>query len=110
MRVVQTKLGVIVKAARLKKGLTQEAHAERVGVGTRHIMKIENEGGNPSYDLLYKIVRELHIPADSIFYPERIADNPLIEEVHHILCGCDERSLKLIHTTAQAALDSQPTE
>ena len=44
MRIKENSFGAIVKAARLKRGLTQETLAEKVGVGLRHIMGIENEG------------------------------------------------------------------
>jgi len=84
VRIIEKDLGAIIKAARKSRGLTQESLAEIAGVVTRHIMSIENEGGNPSYDVLYKLIRELHIPADSIFHPEKAIKNPILEEVVHI--------------------------
>ena len=57
MHINDNHLGLIIKAARQKKGVTQEALAEIAGVGLRHIMGIENEGSYPSYDVLYKIIR-----------------------------------------------------
>ena len=54
---------------------TQEMLAEEVGVGLRHIMAIGNEGSYPSYEVLYKLIRELHIPVDLIFYPEKQAND-----------------------------------
>ena len=110
MRIEGNGLGAIIKAARLNKGLTQDALAEIAGVGLRHIMGIENEGNYPSYEVLYKLIRELHIPADSIFYPERVSDGSQIDEIARMLYDCDERSLKVIRATVQAALDGQPKE
>jgi transcriptional regulator with XRE-family HTH domain len=110
VRIDETSLGAIINAARLKKGLTQEALAEKAGVGLRHIMGIENEGSSPSYEVLYKLVRELHIPADSIFYPERLSDDSQIDEITRMLYDCDKRSLSVIRATVQAALDTQPKE
>ena len=107
MRIYETDLGAIIKAARIKKGLKQETLAENVGVGLRHISGIENEGSNPSYDILYKLVRELHIPADTIFYPEKPVKNSQLEDIIPMLYDCDERSMKIIHATVKAALDSQ---
>jgi transcriptional regulator with XRE-family HTH domain len=103
----KTDLGAIIKAARLNKGLTQETLGEHVGVGLRHMMAIENEGSNPSYDVLYRIIRELHIPADTIFWPEAERDNAIVGEIVRMLYDLDERSLKVVHATVQAALDSQ---
>ena len=110
MRINENSLGTIVKAARLKRGLTQETLAEKVGVGLRHIMGIENEGNYPSYEVLYKLIRELHIPADDIFYPERASGDSLAADITAMLYDCDERSLNVIRATVQAALDSQPRE
>ena len=108
MHIHDTNLGAIIKAARINKGLTQEMLAEKVGVGLRHIMAIENEGSYPSYEVLYKLIRELHISADLIFYPEKQASDLQVEEITCMLYNCDERSLKVIHATVQAALDGQP--
>ena len=107
MHIQETDLGAIIKAARVNKGLTQETLAEKVGVGLRHIMAIENEGSYPSYEVLYHLIRELHIPADLIFYPEKQRNDLQAEELIRMLYSCDERSLKVIRATAQAALDSQ---
>jgi transcriptional regulator with XRE-family HTH domain len=110
VRTDETGLGAVIKAARLEKGLTQEALAEIAGVGLRHIMSIENEGRYPSYEVLYKLIRELNIPADTIFYPEKQHNSPEAEKIIPMLYLSDERSLKVIRATAQASLDSQPKE
>lgn len=107
MRNNKTDLGSIIKAARQVKGLTQERLAEIAGVGLRHIMGIENEGSNPSYEVLYKLIRELNISADLVFYPEKLADNYQVDEITRMLYSCDERSLKVIRATTQAALEGQ---
>jgi transcriptional regulator with XRE-family HTH domain len=107
VRIGENGLGVIIKSARKGKGLTQEVLAERIGVGLRHIVSIENEGAFPSFDVLYKLIRELHIPADSIFYPEETVKDPLLDEIICMLHDCDERSKKIIHAAVQAALDSK---
>jgi len=100
-------LGSIIKSARLKKGLTQEALAEIVGVGLRHIMGIENEGSYPSYDVLYKIIRELHISADIIFYPEKQSQDVLLADIIPMLYSCNERSISIIRATLKAVLENQ---
>jgi len=70
-------------------------------------MAIENERSKPSYEVLYKLIRELHIPADSIFYPEQQSENSQVEEIIPMLYNCDESSLKVIRATVQATLDGQ---
>ena len=110
VHISESGLGAIIKNARLKKGMTQERLAETAGIGLRHIMGIENEGSSPSYEVLYKLIRELHIPADLIFYPERLPENLQLDELIRMLYDCDERSIKIIRATVQAALESQPNE
>ena len=54
-------LGSILKAAREKVGITIEALAERAEITERYLYRIENEGKKPSFDVLYKLIRELSI-------------------------------------------------
>lgn len=107
MRISETDLGAIIKAARNRKGLTQDALAELSGVGPRHIMGIENECSSPSFEVLYKLVRVLNISADTIFYPEKQFENAQIDGIIRMLYKCDERSIKVIQATVEAALESQ---
>ena len=61
-------LGEIIKNARIKADITVEDLAAKVGVGERFIYRIENEGKKPSYDILYKLIRELSILPDPVSY------------------------------------------
>ena len=66
-------LGTIIKDARLQAGITRKELAEKLEITPRHLKYIENNHRKPSLKLLFKIVRELSIPGDRIFYPERKA-------------------------------------
>ncbi|BAL00249.1 putative Xre family DNA-binding protein [Oscillibacter valericigenes Sjm18-20] len=100
-------LGKVIKAARRKANITVEALAEKVGSTERYIYRIENEGKKPSYEILYCLIRELHISPDLIFYPEKPSYGSEIEDLIRLLYNCDERSMKIIEATAKAALESQ---
>jgi transcriptional regulator with XRE-family HTH domain len=63
-------LGNAIKTARKGKGLTQSELAGVLSITPRYLKALENSGHKPSYDLLTKIVRELGIVPDRIFYPE----------------------------------------
>lgn len=65
------RFGGVVKSTRQAKRMTQFQLAERLSITARYLKAIENSGRKPSYDLLFRIVRELDIPADAVFYPER---------------------------------------
>lgn len=100
-------LGSIIKAARQRSKITMKVLAERVGITERYLYRIENEGKFPSYEVLYKIIRELAINPDLIFYPEKPSKDSEIEDLIQVLYNCDDRSMKIIKATAKAALESQ---
>jgi transcriptional regulator with XRE-family HTH domain len=89
-------LGEIVKAARINKGLTQDELAEIAGIGLRHMVGIENEGAYPSYEVLHKLIRELCIPADSIFYPPMCPDDYRREYLIRLRGQCNDRDIRTI--------------
>ena len=99
-------LGDVIKAAREKSDLTVEALAEKVGVTERHLYRIENNEKKPSYELLHKLIRELSITPDSIFYPERLSTDSEVENLIRFLYNCDERSLQVIKATAKALIET----
>ena len=101
-------LGSILKAAREKAGTAIEALAERAGITERYLYRIENEGKKPSFDVLYKLIRELSISADSIFYPEKPSKDSEVENLLRMLSACDERSLEVVKATVKALIDTAP--
>ena len=66
----------------------------------------ENEHQKPSYELLFRLVRELTIPADTIFYPELGQERSKIEKFRIILAQCDAREVSAVATALQSLLDS----
>lgn len=61
------KLGQNLKKYRLKKGLTQEFLAEKVGIHPTYVDKLESGKNNPSIKMLYKITRTLEIKLPELF-------------------------------------------
>lgn len=102
--------GDVIKYARQKSGLTMEELAEKIKVSSRYLYRIENEGKKPSYDVLYKLIRELSISPDLIFYPERPTKDSEIENLIRRLYNCDERSLEVIKATATALNETAPKD
>ena len=99
-------LGHIIKTARENAGITIEALANKVDITERYLYRIENEGKKPSFDVLHKLVRELNISADSIFYPEKPSKDSEVENLLRMLSACDERSLEIVKATAKALIDT----
>lgn len=101
-------LGSVVKSVREKTDITIEALAEKVGITERYLYRIENEGKKPSYDVLCKLIRELSISPDAIFYPEKPLKDSEVENLIRMLYSCDERSLEVVKATAKALIDTAP--
>lgn len=100
-------MGPILKNARIEARLTQDELAERLGVTTRYIMAIENEGKCPALDVWFRLIRTLHISADAIVYPENTADREQDEQLLYMIRSLNSRDKKIVQTAIQAMLDSQ---
>ncbi len=89
-------LGNAVRSTRKSKNLSQEALAERVGICKRTIIDIEKNTGNPKFEILCMLVRELDLPLYQVFYPEMSenleAKNALLKE----LSDCSDYEMKII--------------
>lgn len=80
--------------------------SERVGITERYLYRIENEGQKPSYDILYKLIRETAMDPRMIFYPELAEMDDEVGELIRMLCSCDRRSLEVIKVTIRALIDT----
>lgn len=105
MPTIQDTLGSAVKAARKNREMTIEDLAERLGISVRYLCRIENKGQKPSYDILFKMIRELSIEPDLIFYPEKTSKNSEIEDLIRMLYNCDEDLLEVIKATVKAIIN-----
>lgn len=89
-------LGEAVRATRKNKHLSQEALAERIGVCKRTIIDIENNTGNPKFEILCPLVRELDLPLYQVFYPEIQENIELRNVLMKELSDCSEYEMKII--------------
>ncbi len=100
-------LSGVVKSSRTRSELIMEALAEKVGITERYLYRIENENKKPSFEVLHKLIRELAISPDLIFYPEKPSKDTEVENLIGMLYNCDDRSMEIIKATVKAALESQ---
>jgi DNA-binding XRE family transcriptional regulator len=70
-------------------------------------MSIENENKKPSYDVLFRLIRELSIPADTIFFPENSQTHTSVDQLVRLLYLCDERDLNVITATTKSLLENK---
>lgn len=89
-------LANVVRTAREQKDMTQSQLAEKAGVGTRTILDIENNRGNPRFDILVAIVRELGIPSEKIFHPRPIHFEEAMKRLAVELDHCNEKEKVIV--------------
>jgi transcriptional regulator with XRE-family HTH domain len=85
--------------------LTQEQLAKRLGISRKYLSLIEKSRQKPKYPLLFRIIRELNIDPDLIFYPEKSSKDSRIEDLVRMLYRCDDYSLSIIKATAKAVTE-----
>lgn len=100
-------IGPMLKEARLKARLTQDEVAERIGITTRYLMAIENEGKCPALDVWFRLIRTLHLSADALVYPENAAEKELDAQLLYMIRSLNSRDKKIAQTAIQAMLDNQ---
>lgn len=107
MEVIINNLGQTIKQARVAAKLTQNGLAERIGLSGRYVMALENEGRQPSFEVLCKLIHTLNIPAERIFYPANTNTEDEKEQIIRRLSLCDERDLTVIGATMKALIESK---
>ncbi len=89
------RLGNCVKEERIRRNLTQQELAEKVGLSVRTIADLENYKANLQYDTLYPIIHYLALPVEYIFFPEH-QPNALQRSIMRELSYFPETHLKFI--------------
>lgn len=89
-------LGDVVKGTRKSRHLSQEALAERIGVCKRTIIDIESNTGNPKFEVLFPLVRELDLPLYQVFYPEVKENLELKNVLMQEVSSCSEYEMRVI--------------
>jgi len=107
---VSDKLGSIIKSGRLEKNLTQKQLAKRLSITPHYLMSIENKKKIPSCNLLFRIIRELEVSADTIFYPEYTHDDVFVSKLRILLSYSDEKDINVIIATLRSLMENKEQE
>lgn len=95
-------LGKVVRATRKSKHISQEALAERIGVCKRTIIDIESNTGNPKFEVLFPLVRELDLPLNQVFYPEIPENFELKNMLLQEISNCSEYEIEIIFSLVKS--------
>ena len=96
MNIKSGTLGATIRKYRVLHGLSQEELAEAVGISPTHLKHIESEHRKPSVEVLFQLVRFLHISLDAILLPQEDLRSAKHEEIHALLQECSESELAIV--------------
>ena len=71
-------IGEIIRASRIKAGLTQKELGEKTGIDGATIGKYERGILNPKFETVTKIAAVLDIPAKKVYYYKSFEDDPTV--------------------------------
>lgn len=66
-----TPIGLAIKKAREVKKITREQLVENLGISTRHLQSVENEGQFPSFKLFIKLITMFDVSVDQYIIPRQ---------------------------------------
>lgn len=96
------RVGKLIQAARVSKGITQSALAEQIDASLRTVIAIENGNRNPTFETIYNIVQALSIPADLIFRPAGLSHTPEQEQFIQEYYDAGEQDQRLSMAASRA--------
>ena len=103
-------LGLAIREAREKAGLSRNDLGDKVFYGERHIADIENIGKHPSFQLFHDLVTMFHISVDEYFYPQEKAKKTTIRrQIDVSLDELTDEELKIIQGTIDGIMKYKGT-
>ena len=104
-------LGLAIREAREKAGLSRIDLGDKVFYGERHFADIENIGKHPSFQLFHDLVTMFNISVDEYFYPtEKVAKSTTRRQIETALDLLSDNELKIIQGTIDGILKSRESE
>ena len=104
-------LGLAIREARKRAGLSRNDLGDKVFYGERHIADIENIGSHPSFQLFHDLITMFNISVDEYFYPaEKVAKSTARRQIETALDLLSDNELKIIQGTIDGILKSKESE
>ena len=103
-------LGLAIREAREKAGLSRNDLGDKVFYGERHIADIENVGKHPSFQLFHDLVTMFNISVDEYFYPTKKAEkSTLRRQIEISMDALTDEELLIIQGTIDGIMKSKGT-
>ena len=104
-------LGLAIREARERAGLSRNDLGDKVFYGERHIADIENIGSHPSFQLFNDLVTIFNISVDEYFYPaENAVKSTARRQIETSLDLLSDNELKIIQGTIDGILNSRESK
>ena len=104
-------LGLAIREARERAGLSRNDLGDKVFYGERHIADIENIGSHPSFQLFHDLVTMFNISVDEYFYPaENVVKSTARRQIETSLDLLSDSELKIIQCTIDGILNSRESK
>ena len=104
-------LGLAIREARERAGLSRNDLGDKVFYGERHIADIENIGSHPSFQLFHDLVTMFNISVDEYFYPaENVVKSTARRQIETSLDLLSDSELKIIQGTIDGILNSRESK
>ena len=103
-------IGLAIKKAREREGMTQEQLGYIVDRDPRTIMYHENDGQHPSLNTFYQMITMFDISVDQFFYPDMSADAACKKRIDILLNSLDEKDLRLVEALIRTIKETRETE
>ena len=104
-------LGLAIREARERAGLSRNDLGNKVFYGERHIADIENVGSHPNFQLFHDLVTMFNISVDEYFYPpEKVDKSTARRQIETALDLLSDNELKIIQGTIDGILNSRESK
>ena len=100
-------IGLAIKKAREREGLTQEQLAFIVDRDTRTIMYHENDGQHPSLNVFYQLTTMFGISVDQYFYPDMSEDEAAKKRINIQLNSLTKEELRLLEGIIRTIIENR---
>ena len=100
-------IGKRMKIARIKKNLTQETVADKIGITPQHVSNIETGNSTVSLPTLVAIANLLSVSVDELLCDTVLISKPVFEkEAQEIFKDCNEYEVRVLVDVLKAAKTS----
>lgn len=104
-------IGQAIKRAREEKGWTREQTSEVVDLAPRYLLALENNGKNPSGQVLVELATLFDVSIDQYIFPNKKTEKTSRRrQLEKLLDDCDDKDLSVVTATVKALIKTKTAE